>query len=196
MTNAIRRHSGGLLACLLALGTLAPGAALGADPTPPQDVTSGKVGQHRSVESTEAPGATCRYGYETPDVGYVNALRRMSVRAPLAFASRQRERQRIALRASVESWDGAAWTEYRTSGWQSRFATPQRSADFLTTTLVTDPWGDDRLGPFRARLDLRWLSRDGQRIVGQAVLYPRHYRWVEGGVAAQVTDDRCGSTTG
>jgi len=174
----------------------APGPAPANDIPPPVDSSSGKVGSHRLVDSTESPGATCKYGYEIDLTDYYNGLRTVSVGPPVAFARRGKATQRISWRVIVEVWVSPDWVPYRVTAWQSRVASPTQAAPFTARDVPTDPWGDGVHGSvLRARVQLRWHAPDDGDVVGRATLYPRHYRMIEGALSTPL-EDRCPSTTG
>lgn len=186
-----------LLATLVAALALTVGVpAAAADPTPPEDGSSGNVGVHSLVDAADSPGGTCVYG-SIQEFGYYNGLASVRVRPPVAFARQGKSSQRIGARLRVEAWDGQRWLVYGSSTWQYRSATPTAAATFTARRVTVDSWPHHgEYGSYRARVLLRWYARDGKAVVGRAHLYPRHYLGREDGTADFAMEDRCGGTTG
>lgn len=193
----IRRRThwlGGLLAAALLLIAT---PALGVDPTPPVDGTTGKTGTHSLVDTVDTPGGTCRYGYTVDGIGYYNGLRRVRAGAPVAFARASRTSQRIAWRLAVQVWDGTRWLRYDASPWQSRGATPSTKAAFSARSVLVDSYPHHGTwGAYRASIQLRWYAPNGTTVVGTARLFPAYYRSVEGVYPEWQQTERCGGTTG
>jgi hypothetical protein len=185
---------GGLLAAALLL-TATP--TLGADPTPPVDTTTGRTGVHSLVDTEDAPGGTCRYGYAVDSIGYYNGLRRVGAGAPVAFARVGRTDQRVAWRLVVQAWDGDRWLLYDASSWQARGATPSAEAPFTARSVQVDSYPHHGVySPYRARIDLRWYAPNGRTVVGTARLFPVSYRSIEGEAPEWQQLGHCGGTTG
>ncbi len=193
----VRRRThwlGGLLAAALLL-TATP--ALGADPTPPVNGTTGKTGSYWLVDTVDTPGGSCRYGYEVDGIGYYNGLRRVRASAPVAFARASRTSQRIAWRVVVQAWDGTHWLRYDASSWQSRRASPSAPAAFSARSVLVDSYPHHgAYSPYRARIELRWYASNGRTVVGTARLFPGYYRSVEGAYPEWQQSGHCGGTTG
>ena len=166
-----------------------------ADPTPPVDTQSGKVGAHSLVDTTGTPGGTCTYG-RLVNGSIHNWLRRLDVSPPQAFARSGRTTQKVAWRLRVQYWDGAAWSLDKRTDWKMRKATPTTAAAFSGRGKQVGSPDLHDFPAYRARIDLRWFGRDGRTIAGRASMSPRHYLGREDPLPDHLQEDDCGATTG
>lgn len=180
------------LAFLALAGT---GAVVSAGPPPsPPDSSSGKTGAFGwETDTGVSPAGSCRYG-RTIDGTYYNYLKKVGVDAPTAYASANRETQRIGVRLTIQRANGLKWTGKQRSDWVKKTATQDNPAPFRPMSLTVPVKPGSALAR-RAKVDLRWYRRDGHTVAGKARMFPDFYEAAEMGVTHTQTG-HCGGTTG
>ena len=183
----------GVIVSLAIVGS-SPALAGGGPPPPPPDKATGKIGDFGWAADTEAsPAGRCRYGF-TVDGTYYNYLNALGVDGPLVYARRNRTKQRIGFRLTLQRFDGERWVRGKRSDWAFKRATPSDPAPFRART-VSVPFELGSVLSRRAKVQLRWYGRGGHGIVGKATMFPDWYEASEMGTTHSQAE-RCGGTTG
>ena len=181
---------------IVSLAVVVSSSALagGGPPPPPPDKSTGKAGVFRwQADNEVSPAGRCRYGFNV-DGTYYNYLKAVGVDGPLAYARRNRTKQRIGFRLTLQRFDGERWARGKRSAWAFKRATPRDPARFRARTLSV-PFELDSVLLRRAKVQLRWYGRGGRGIVGRATLFPDWYEAREMGTT-HAQAERCGGTTG
>jgi hypothetical protein len=164
--------------------------------TPPVNTESGRFGAYSLADTEGNPGGKCIYGI-TYNETYYNYLRRIRVHAPVAYARHGKTTQKIAWRLIVQLWTGSKWMRETKSTWVTKSATPTQPAAFSPRGLnFNSVENTSALGPYRARIELRWYAGDDSTVVGTVVLFPHWYLAHEGSTTEYTLTDDCGTTTG